>query len=105
MLGIRKPEAPREDFGGILGDEMGLGKSLSMLSSIFITSNTAKAFADNLTAESLHETSKPATRATLIVVPSAREYSRALIKLIHLQLDDFLTLLVILLGWIGEIAK
>jgi len=75
VLGIRKLEAPREDFGGILADEMGLGKSLSMLSSIFVSSKTARAFADNWAAVSHHEGAKPATRASLIIVPSARESS------------------------------
>jgi len=78
VLGIRKLEAPREDFGGILGDEMGLGKSLSMLSSIFVSSRTAREFADNWAAVSHHENAKPTTRATLIVVPSAREYSESI---------------------------
>jgi SNF2 family DNA or RNA helicase len=78
VLGIRKPEAPREDFGGILGDEMGLGKTLSMLSSIFVSLKIARAFADNWAAVAHHDGVKPATRATLIVVPSAREYSRSI---------------------------
>ena len=74
MLGIRKPEVPREDFGGILGDEMGLGKTLSMLSSIFVSSEIAR----NWAAASHHEIAKPATRATLIIVPSARKYSESI---------------------------
>ena len=78
MLGIRKPEAPSEDFGGILGDEMGLGKSLSMLSSIFVSAKFARAFADHWASVSHHESAKPATRATLIVVPSARKYSESI---------------------------
>ena len=105
MLGIRKLEAPREDFGGILGDEMGLGKSLSMLSSIFVSAEIARAFADHLTAVSHHESAKPATRATLIVVPSARKYSDSIDQVDSVAMNDFLTLVVILLGWIGEIVK
>lgn len=64
MLGTRKPQAPRESCGGILADEMGLGNTLSMLSSIFATSEQAKAFADKWAVESQQRSEKPATRAT-----------------------------------------
>ncbi|OCL02283.1 hypothetical protein AOQ84DRAFT_369386 [Glonium stellatum] len=76
--------SPEDSFGGILADDMGLGKSLSMISAIVTSKNRALKFA------CFHELgTQPvvkqfiASKTTLIIVPSA------------LLID----------GWIDEIRK
>ena len=73
MLGTKEPQAPRENFGGILAEEMGLGKTLSMLSSLIVSSEDANNFADKWAMEPRQGSQKVATRATLVVVPYERE--------------------------------
>ncbi|KAJ5020759.1 SNF2 family N-terminal domain-containing protein [Bipolaris maydis] len=60
-----------EARGGILADDMGLGKSLTMLSAIAKTLQDAESFASASTANATgSSTVRKPSRATLIVVPS-----------------------------------
>ena len=67
---------PNETGGGILADDMGLGKSLTVLSNIVATLDKAKTFANAEEMTSADENRPNCTasimvsRATLIVVPS-----------------------------------
>lgn len=65
---------PEEKGGGILADEMGMGKSLSILSLIIETLEDGQRWAETqrLVEEPRHV--KAHTPSTLIVVSSAREY-------------------------------
>ena len=64
--------SPEDSFGGILADDMGLGKSLSMTSAIVASKDHALKFAcsHELGAQPVAK-QVVASRATLIVVPSA----------------------------------
>jgi SNF2 family DNA or RNA helicase len=62
--------------GGILADDMGLGKTLTMLSAIVLSANEAFCFNESTpTAPVLNGLLQP-TIATLVIVPSVREFSR-----------------------------
>jgi len=61
---------PEEKGGGILADEMGMGKSLSILTLIVDTSNDGEAWAHQQNESNLVD--RHYTRSTLIVVSSAR---------------------------------
>ncbi|ERF69852.1 hypothetical protein EPUS_05394 [Endocarpon pusillum Z07020] len=67
------PVMPSETGGGVLADEMGMGKSLSILSLVTKTLENAHHWASNGTAALSNEewARKPISRATLVVVSSA----------------------------------
>lgn len=70
------PVDPGEKGGGVLADEMGMGKSLSMLSLVIRTLDYARRWADSeilREAGAAFESHKTISRATLVIVPSARE--------------------------------
>jgi len=74
-----------ETGGGILADEMGMGKSLSMLALITKTLESADLWAHGQNKDiSESQTTQKRSRATLVIVPSARmshihhKYSNAL---------------------------
>ncbi|KAI3572908.1 DNA repair and recombination protein RAD5C [Fusarium oxysporum f. sp. albedinis] len=73
-----KSRLPEEVLGGILADDMGLGKSLSMLSAIFNTMDRAQDYVTNAPGTERLSTK---SRATVIIVPSEREYSHCPILL------------------------
>jgi SWI/SNF-related matrix-associated actin-dependent regulator of chromatin subfamily A3 len=76
ITGLQYPSAD-DMFGGILADDMGLGKSLSMIATIVATLLNAKQFAEARSQTCLTvDTSKIRVKSTLIVVPSARTYLR-----------------------------
>ncbi|ETS83908.1 hypothetical protein PFICI_05784 [Pestalotiopsis fici W106-1] len=62
---------PDEKGGGILADEMGMGKSLSILSLIVDTLEKGQSWAENRRSEDRTGPLKDHTRSTLIVVSSA----------------------------------
>ena len=66
-----------ETGGGILADEMGMGKSLSILSLIVRTLEDAHNWACDWSTPSLDTTTseKCFSRATLVIVPSACKFS------------------------------
>lgn len=69
VLDIKKQDRPKENLGGIIADQMGLGKTLSMLAAISLTRNAAAEFAGDTVSSSMED--RPKTKATLIIVPSA----------------------------------
>lgn len=76
---ITKTEArsvPLETGGGVLADEMGMGKSLSILSLVARTLGNGSDWADELQASPLteHNAKQKRSRATLVVVSSGCEY-------------------------------
>jgi len=62
-------ETPDELGGGILADEMGMGKSLSALALITSTRDEAIEWSKEPTTNA----KRPRSNATLILVPSTRE--------------------------------
>lgn len=64
---------PRISAGGILADVMGLGKTLTVLSAIIHSLDEACHFALPSGGMSLDDHLAYPTKATLVVVPSARE--------------------------------
>ena len=76
VTGSRQDSPPPDFRGGLLADQMGLGKSLSMISLIASNpaSNLAAAAPTPFTSIEAHVTLRP-VKATLLVVPLPREYS------------------------------
>ena len=70
MTNAESMEEPKELGGGILADEMGMGKSLSTLALIMETSSVSEAWSK----ESSLLPQKQRSQATLIIVPSTRTY-------------------------------
>ncbi|KAI9157912.1 DNA repair protein RAD5B [Paramyrothecium foliicola] len=69
---MRSAIRPNERGGGILADEMGMGKTLSMLALILKTIEDGHTWAENENAEDLmHEKIQQHAHSTLIVCPSA----------------------------------
>lgn len=65
----------------MLADEMGMGKSLSMISLLMRTLDRARRWAVSEAQQEAKEGSQGAvSRATLIIVPSAREFHLCLPK-------------------------
>ena len=62
-----------EKGGGILADEMGMGKSLSILSLVLRTLGISERWAREDNQAEGHTKSKRRSRATLVIVPSARK--------------------------------
>lgn len=71
----KSPVLPSETGGGVLADEMGMGKSLSILSLITQTLENARMWAENGKERFPNEISisKRPSRATLVVVTSICE--------------------------------
>jgi SNF2 family DNA or RNA helicase len=63
--------------GGILADDMGLGKTLTMLSAIVLSAEEAFCFNGSTPGASIVEDCLQSTKATLIIVPSVREFCNA----------------------------
>ena len=75
VSGQRQFLPPCISAGGILADVMGLGKTLTMLATIVHSKDQAFRFA--LLSNEVSGDNQPeySTRATLVVVPSAREFA------------------------------
>lgn len=71
ITGSKRQVIPDNNLGGIISDEMGMGKSLTMLSAIVDSLAAAEYFAQSgrrdLASKGIR---KPASKATLVVVPS-----------------------------------
>ena len=70
---------PDENGGGILADDMGLGKSLTTLSNIIGSLDHARDYsnfmvASTSTVSNTITPSRIAAKSTLVIVPSACEY-------------------------------
>jgi SWI/SNF-related matrix-associated actin-dependent regulator of chromatin subfamily A3 len=72
----KKSVLPSETGGGVLADEMGMGKSLSILSLITETLVNAHVWASNTVAPLSNEirVTEATSRATLVVVSSDRKW-------------------------------
>ncbi|KAL7911753.1 SNF2 family N-terminal domain-containing protein [Trichoderma velutinum] len=68
---IRTGIQPNERGGGILADEMGMGKTLSMLTLIMKTLDNGKEWAEQQENISKAEETIQRSRSTLVIVPSA----------------------------------
>jgi len=62
---------PKECCGGILADEMGMGKSLTMLALIMSSLDEARISAIGHRAASVRMKREPYSRATLIIAPKS----------------------------------
>ena len=83
--------------GGILADDMGMGKSLSTLALITTTLDEALSWSQTAATKSR----KRRSRGTLIIVPSTREPDPRLLSLRSSeQLSD---IVVIMNSWLKEI--
>ncbi|KAH0537607.1 hypothetical protein FGG08_005599 [Glutinoglossum americanum] len=65
ITGCRKPVRPDESVGGIIADDMGLGKSLTLLSAMVASLGSARAFVELGDCNQ-----KPRSGSTLIIVPA-----------------------------------
>jgi hypothetical protein len=83
-----------ERGGGILSDEMGMGKSLSILSLVARTLDSSAAWTGEDHALADHPNPKRRMRATLIVVSSARK--------LNFIFKDEITSTVLINEWINE---
>ena len=79
ITGSFSSKIPVERVGGILADEMGLGKTLTVLATILRTAKEAASFSENsqwsvkITSNGAVHTEQIYSKATLVVVPSARK--------------------------------
>lgn len=79
MTRTRSRAPSPETGGGILADEMGMGKTLSMLALITTTLESANHWAtQGVTAPLSDVQNKRRSQATLVVVPSVSMYSNAI---------------------------
>ncbi|KAK2792535.1 hypothetical protein FQN51_001653 [Onygenales sp. PD_10] len=73
ISGSVQSDRPCVSLGGIIADEMGVGKTFTMLAVISLSLNEARQFAlYSQQQQTKNSTSAHATRATLVVVPSAQ---------------------------------
>ncbi|KAK2745993.1 hypothetical protein FQN55_005815 [Onygenales sp. PD_40] len=73
ISGSVQSDRPCVSLGGIIADEMGVGKTFTMLAAISLSLNEARQFAlYSQQQQTINSTSTHATRATLVVVPSAQ---------------------------------
>ena len=70
ITGRKEYEQPDESGGGILADEMGMGKSLTTLALIMKTMDEASQWIGNAADTGPDDLAKEQSRATLIIVPS-----------------------------------
>jgi len=71
ITGSKRQVIPDNNLGGIISDEMGMGKSLTMLSAIVGSHAAAESFAQSGRRDLVSKgVRKPASKATLVVVPS-----------------------------------
>jgi SWI/SNF-related matrix-associated actin-dependent regulator of chromatin subfamily A3 len=73
ISGRSQPIPPRISAGGILADEMGLGKTLTILSAVVHSLDEANHFTMPSGQTSVDDHLACPTKATLVVVPSARK--------------------------------
>ncbi|OGM50785.1 putative helicase [Aspergillus bombycis] len=85
ITGNEQQEQPDESGGGILADEMGMGKSLTTLVLTAKTLQEARQWAEETKAPGRASLVETPTRATLVIVPS-----RVLINTWEREIDDHL---------------
>lgn len=76
FTGNLQESQPRESIGGILANDMGLCKTLTVISMIVRTRNASKHFARSREPdeEVKRDNSQPCAKATLVIAPSEFEY-------------------------------
>jgi SWI/SNF-related matrix-associated actin-dependent regulator of chromatin subfamily A3 len=108
ITGSKRQVIPDNNLGGIISDEMGMGKSLTMLSAIVGSLATAEYFAQSgrrdLASKGVR---KPAAKATLVVVPSACKWLLIALKFVWHGAPELILArnLVLLDAWIEEVQK
>ena len=99
-----KCQDPQNTWGGIIADDMGLGKSLTMLSAIASSTALASDYARSETCRTRnYDDPVIAARSTLIVVPSTRQSFFTPERCLCWISDIFATVLID--NWIDEIHK
>jgi hypothetical protein len=78
ITGAKSP-IPTDFLGGILADDMGLGKSLAMLCAIMGSLGRASEYAGKIFGSEPLREGRMAAKSTLIIVPSACESSPRII--------------------------
>jgi SNF2 family DNA or RNA helicase len=72
ITGTKREGIPDSNLGGIISDEMGMGKSLTMLSVIVGSLSGAESFAQSVGRHGTSQSYQKLTaKATLILVPSS----------------------------------
>ena len=74
ITGSKTTHCPVETVGGILADYMGLGKTLTMISTIVRTADNAQLFAEtgnDVVDTSSGKCTRLTSRSTLVIVPSS----------------------------------
>ena len=76
ILGSTRPSRPHEASGGILANEMGLGKTLTVIAAVIRSIDLAISFSKSRERGTaiLDTRTKVATKSTLIIAPSVCEY-------------------------------
>jgi SNF2-related domain len=74
VTGFTTLEKIVECRGGLLADDMGMGKSLSVLTLIVQTEQESKEFCHSASLSDDTELCQPHSRATLIITPKSSEY-------------------------------
>ena len=75
----RSTVRPNEKGGGVLADEMGMGKSLAILALVIRTLDRAREWAENHRSdEQSHSGAHTYSHSTLVIVPSACKYCHLL---------------------------
>jgi len=102
LTGTKRPKRD-EAKGGIIADDMGLGKTLVVLSAIASSLNIATEFVSNHAGDLPNLSGiQRATKATLILAPSTREFH--LNFKFYIQKLAYVNLYAVLIdSWIDEI--
>ena len=74
ITGAKSP-TPNDFLGGILADDMGLGKSLAMLCAVMGSLDRASEYAGQIYSVGSPREGRRAAKSTLIIVPSACKFS------------------------------
>jgi hypothetical protein len=106
ITGSKRQVVPENNLGGIISDEMGMGKSLTMLSAIVGSRADAESFARSKGRDLVPKgVQKPASKATLIVVPSVCKWLLIAFKFVCYGTPQLILArdVVLLEGWIEEV--
>jgi SNF2 family DNA or RNA helicase len=108
ITGSKRQVIPDNNLGGIISDEMGMGKSLTMLSAIVGSLAAAEFFAQSGRRDMAPKGArKPGSKATLVVVPSTCKWLHIAPSFVWLGVPELNLArdLVILDAWTEEVQK
>jgi hypothetical protein len=74
ITNIRQARMTLKCRGGILADDMGMGKSLTLLALVLHTLEEARKFGETLQNTMLERETRGVTRATLLIAPKSSTY-------------------------------